>query len=538
MKRKLITSLILALILVFTAIPVAALSDSITVEEPVKNVIVLIPDGMPLDAVTLARWMQDGEPLAMDEIASGMMRTYSADAPVADSAPAATAMATGFKSHTGFVGVLADENTMPGQEPLAEKDVRRPVATVLEAAKLMGKATGLISTSEIMHATPAGFSAHVPDRKNYDWISEQQVHQGIDVVLGSGRNFFSADHREDSKDMIAVIEENYQYVTTPAEMAEVTEGKIFGLFGDTALAYDMDRDPELEPSISEMTEKAIALLSQNENGFFLMVEGSKIDWAAHANDPIGLISDVLAFDATVKVALDFAKEEGNTLVIAATDHANSGITIGSKDTSYDYDKRTLSEFLDALKKATLTGEGLALHLDEERSNIEEVVAEYFGIEDLTEEEIELIKETDITAMNYAVGPMIASRALIGFTTNGHTGGDVTLYCYAPENLTRLTGVIDNTDMAAYVELAMGANLAEVTDRLFVRAAEALEAKGGSAEFDEAEGTIILKNGDKEVTISVNTNLAVMGDETILLPGVAVYSGDQIYVSQEALDLLD
>ena len=90
MKRKLITSLILALILVFTAIPVAALSDSITVEDPVKNVIVLIPDGMPIDAVTLARWMQDGEPLAMDEIASGMMRTYSADAPVADSAPAAT----------------------------------------------------------------------------------------------------------------------------------------------------------------------------------------------------------------------------------------------------------------------------------------------------------------------------------------------------------------------------------------------------------------------------------------------------------------
>lgn len=186
----------------------------------------------------------------------------------------------------------------------------------------------------------------------------------------------------------------------------------------------------------------------------------------------------------------------------------------------------------------MTGEGLALHFDEERSNIEEVVAEYFGIEDLTEEEIELIKETDLTAMNYAVGPMIASRALIGFTTNGHTGGDVTLYCYAPENVTRLTGVIDNTDMAKYVELAMGANLAEVTDRLFVRAAEALEEKGGSAEFDEAEGAIVLKNGDKEVTIKVNTNLAVVGDETIELPGVAVYSGDQIYVSQEALDLLD
>lgn len=538
MKRKLFASLILALILAFTAIPVAALGDDITVDEPVKNVIVMIPDGMPVDSVTLARWMQDGELLTMDSIASGMMRTHSSDAPVADSAPAATAMATGFKSHTGFVGVLADENTIPGQEALAEEDIRRPVASVLEAAKLQDKATGLISTSEIMHATPAAFSSHVPDRKNYDWISTQQVYQGIDVILGAGRNFFAADHREDSEDLIAVIEENYQYVTTPAEMAEVTEGKLFGLFADSALAYDMDRDPDLEPSISEMTQKAIDILSQNENGFFLMVEGSKIDWAAHANDPIGLVSDVLAFDAAVKVALDFAKEDGNTLVVAATDHANSGMTIGNIDTSNDYDKRTLSEFLDPLKKATLTGEGLALELDEERSNIEDVMAAYFGIEDLTAEEMELIKDTDLSAMNYAVGPMIANRALIGFTTNGHTGGDVTLYVYAPENVTRLSGVVDNTDIADYVALAMGVDLAETTDKLFVRAAEALEEAGGSAEFDEAENTIVLKNGDKEVKIAVNTNLAVVGEETIELPGVAVYSGDQIYVSQDALDLLD
>ncbi len=162
-------------------------SDMITPNSPqIKNIIIMIPDGQSVTDTTLARWYKGGEPLAVDEMACGLVRTYSSDAPIADSAPSGTAYATGFKSHTGFVGVLPDVNTMPGMKPLAEADKRKPVASILEAAQLLGKSTGLIATSEIMHATPADFSSHDPSRKNYDNLSEQEVYQDIDVVLGSG----------------------------------------------------------------------------------------------------------------------------------------------------------------------------------------------------------------------------------------------------------------------------------------------------------------------------------------------------------------
>ncbi|MBC8536886.1 alkaline phosphatase [Feifania hominis] len=515
--------------------------EQVEVKAPVKNVILLIPDGMSTDVVTLARWYQGGGALNLDSMASGLVRTYSSDAPIADSAPAGTAMATGHKSHTGYVGVLPDVNSMPGLDPLEAGTARAPVASILEAARLEGKATGVIATSEIMHATPADFTAHYASRKDYDILSKQQVYQGVDVVLGAGSGYLAGQGRADGNDLIEVIQENYQYVTTPAGMEAVTSGKLWGMFAETALAYEFDRDPKSEPSLAQMTEKAIELLSQDEDGFFLMVEGSKIDWAAHANDPIGLISDCLAFDRAVGVALDFAKADGNTLVIAATDHGNSGVSIGSAATTGDYDKQPLSNFIDPLKKATLTGEGLEKVLNAERSNVVEVMSRYFGIDDLTDEEIEAIKNTENGSMNYTVGPMIARRADIGFTTGGHTGEDVTLYVYAPANISQLTGTVENTDIALYMAKAFGVDLDETTERLFVPARKAVEAIGGTISFDRSDkGNPILtiSKGDVEVKMPVYTNIAYVNGEKTLLDGVTVFDGvGTNYVPQSAIDLL-
>ena len=266
--------------------------------------------------------------------------------------------------------------------PINSDDKRKPVANILEAARLAGKATGLVATSEIMHATPADFSAHDPSRKDYDGISEQQVYQGMNVVIGSGSSkYFTSDVRGDKEDLLSVIKKNYQYTDTPQQFNQVTGGNLWAMFAPVALAYDFDRDPNKEPSLAEMTDKAIDLLSQDKDGFFLMVEGSKVDWAAHANDPVGIISDILAFDKAVGVALDFAKADGNTLVISATDHGNSGITIGNKATDGSYDKTPLATFIDPLKKASLTGEGIEKMLNADRSNIAEVMKDllwYFG----------------------------------------------------------------------------------------------------------------------------------------------------------------
>lgn len=506
---------------------------------PIKNVIILIPDGMANDATALARWYK-GSALALDSMASGMVRTHSADAPIADSAPAGTAFATGYKSHTGYVGVLPDKATMPGQNPIAPGDAKKPVASVLEAAQLAGKATGIIATSEIMHATPADFSAHYPDRKNYDALSKQQVYNGMDVVLGGGSSFLEPSGRKDGENLISSIKAlGYDYVTTPAAMKASTSGKLWGMFAPASMAYDMDRDPAKQPSLAEMTAKAIEVLSKDEDGFFLMVEGSKVDWAAHANDPIGIISDVLAFDNAVKTAVDFAKKDTQTVVVAVTDHQNGGLTIGNAATTGTYDKEPLSTFIGPLKKAKLTGEGLEAKLNAGRTNIKAVMQQYFGITDLTSEEIAAIKAASPGSLNYTVGPMISKRSGIGWTTGGHTGGDVVLYTYAPNN-DRPFGVIDNTDVAKYMARVLNLDLASVNKQLFVPAKQAYAAKGATYKLDLTDAKnpkILVTKGTTTLELQIYKNIAVLNGKKTSLNGVIVYNGVDAFVPQDAVDLI-
>lgn len=508
-------------------------------EASVRNVILMIPDGMSPASVTLARWYQDGKPLAMDEMACGMVRTYSSDAPIADSAPAGTAYATGFKSHTGYVGVLPDESTMPGEAPTNPIDARRPVATVLEAAKLAGKSTGLVFTCEAPHATPASFSAHYPDRKNYDDLLEQMVYQNMDVVLGGGAFFLTSEARKDREDLVSELRRlGYDYVTTPAQLARSTSNKIWGAFAPKDLAYDFDRDPSKEPSLAEMTKKAIEVLSKNPKGFFLMVEGSKIDWASHANDPIGVISDILAFDKAVKVALEFAKNSRDTIVIVVADHANGGISIGDRASSNNYDKLTLDEIIGPLKKARLTGEGVEKKLSSDKSNIREVMANFYGINDLTDEEVAVIREAKTGSLNYVVGPMISKRAHIGWTTNGHAGDDVTLYVYDPIG-ERPTGVIDNTEIARYIERSLNLDLGGATRQLFIPAGE-LAAKVASIQEDRTNPynpVLVIKRKDStEIKLPVNKNLLTYGSGSFVMEGVTVYNGRAWFVPSKAVEM--
>lgn len=520
----------------------AAVSGTLTQNNPqAKNIIMMIPDGQSVTDTTLARWYKGGTPLAVDEMMCGLVRTYSSDAAIADSAPSGTAYATGFKSHTGFVGVLPDVNTMPGMNPLNESDKRKPVASILEAAQLLGKGTGLIATSEIMHATPADFSAHDPSRKNYDSLSEQEVYQDIDVVLGSGEYYLKPEGRKDGENLVNELKGmGYDYITTPDEMKDTSSSKIWGMFAPKDLSYEMDRDPSKQPSLAEMTKKAIDTLSKNENGFFLLVEGSKVDWASHANDPVGIISDTLAYDDAVKTAVDFAKNDGNTVVISVTDHGNGGITIGNKATDNNYDKQPLEAFIEPLKKASRTGEGVEKLFNEDMSNITEVMAQYYGITDLTDEEIEAIKNTEAGSMNYTVGPMISKRANIGWTTNGHTGEDVPLYIYAPENCKKLGGVVENTDIANYMADLFGVKLADATNRLFVQVRAAAEAKGAEVTWnsDDAQNpVVIITKGSDEIKIPINKNIAYVNGSAVKLDGVTVFNGINTYVPQSAIELI-
>lgn len=232
---------IFALMMVMTLL-VTSMTFTFAQEEnkvTIKNVILLVPDGTRVDSITLARWYNGGGPLAMDELACGLVRTYNSDSPIADSAPSANAMSTGFKSKTGFIGVLPDENTMPGLKPLAKGDERRPVASVLEAAQLAGKATGLVATSEVMHATPAAFSAHYPDRSKYDVLSKHMVYNNVDVVFGGGYKFMVPEGRKDDADLITILKnKGYDVLTTKEDLKNFNGDKAWGLFSSESLPYD------------------------------------------------------------------------------------------------------------------------------------------------------------------------------------------------------------------------------------------------------------------------------------------------------------
>lgn len=535
-----------ALLVASMAISAAPISGYAEETNRVKNVIMMIADGHSVGGTTLARWYNGGQPLALDEMACGLVRTYCADSAITDSAPAATAYATGHKSHAAFIGVLPDANTMPGLEPLAAGDERKPVANIIEAARLDGKSTGVVATIETQHATPAAFTAHSTNRKDFAGIAEQQVYQGVDVVFGGGMYPLEQSGRADGEDLISEIKNRgYDFVTTPTEMKNSTSNKIWGVFSRGDLSYDIDRDPNEQPSLAEMTDKAINVLNKNQEGFFLMVEASKVDQGAHPNDPVAVVSDVLAYDKAVKVALDFAKSDGNTVVIAVTDHGNGGISIGDASTTPNYMYQHIDTFLSALKKASRTGEGVGkILLECDKSQIPEVVEKYYGIDDLTDEELAIL-EQDVESkrgagMIYSFGPMISKRAHIGWTTGGHTGEDVPLYMYAPEGVEKLGGVIDNTDISKYMTRLLGLDLAATSEKLFVPVRKAFEEKGAEVAWnvtDAKNPVVIVTKGDTEIKLPVDKSIAVVNDEVVQLDGLTVYNGINTYVPQSAIDLL-
>lgn len=505
----------------------------------IKNVIVLISDGMSVDGVTLSRWYKSYDPatgtcdpsvtLAMDDLASGLVRTYwekdSLVGAITDSAPAATALATGQKSVDKYIGVSS------GQKPLA---------TVLEAAKSIGKATGLIATSNIQHATPAGYSSHYPDRSKYEILGEQQVYNDMDVVFGAGSKYLAG--RADNENLVNVLKQNgYSYVTDRSQMLALTSSKAWGMFAASDMAYEMDREENApsQPSLAEMTGTAISLLSQDSDGFFLMVEGSKVDWAAHANDPVGLVSDILAFDDALAVALDYAKLHQDTMVIALTDHGNGGITIGNADTTASYSSDSITKFITPLSKATLTGEGLEKKLNADKSNIAEVMSTYYGISDLTDGEITAIKEAKAGSLNYTVGPMISKRAYLGWTTGGHTGEDIVLYTYLPGD-ERITGTVQNTDIACICAGVWGVDLAKLTASTYIDASSAFQAKGATVSLDKSNAAnprLIVTKGTSTMIIPESKNYVLLNGSKIMFETVTVNVKDTFYVSQGVISLI-
>jgi alkaline phosphatase len=516
----------------------------------VRNVILLIADGCSAAHFTLTRWYNGGGPLAMDEWTCGLLRTYGANTPLTDSAPAATAFATGFKSFTGFVGVLPEKAAMWGIDPVQGADAEsRPLVTVLEAARLAGKATGIAVTCELPHATPAAFSAHDVSRKDFEAIIEQQVYDGIDVVLAGGAMYLQPQNRRDGEDLTAVLRrKGYQLVNSREEMLGVRSGRVWGLFAREDLANDLDR-PAREPSLAEMTAKAIALLQRDPKGFFLLVEGSKIDWAAHDNEPVGVVSETLAFNRAVETAIAFARRDGETAVIVVSDHGCGGLSIGELEANRLEERPALSALIAPLRRASHTAEGVEKVLlaaaDLSAAAIRARIGKEYGLE-LREDELARVqtyfakRRPDQFGLASIIGPILSRAAYLGWTTDGHTGEDVPFSIFHPRGY-RLTGVVQNTAIAWYIDEILDLKLAEWNRILYLPAAKAFAGKGAVSTVEETSPgnlALVVRKGPQILRLPANKNQAELNGRVVELRSLVVYNGRAFFVPREALDLIN
>ena len=380
------------------------------VERP-RNVVLMIADGFGPASATLGAAAK-GAPLALDSLLVGSVETSATDSRVTDSAAGATAYACGIKTYNGAVAV---------------DTTGAPCRTVLEAAEARGMATGLVATSRITHATPASFAAHVASRGEEDEIATQMMASGVDLLLGGGARFFTG--RDDGRDLLA--ETGAAVVADVSAVPGLTaSGPTVGLFAPNHLAYEIDRDETDQPSLAEMARRALDLLAASpdgrENGFFLMVEGSRIDHAGHANDPAAHLGDILAYDRAAAAVLDWAARDGRTLVVSTADHETGGLTLG-RDGVYVWDPAPLLA-------ATASFEGMTAQLAD-GGDPATVLREGLALDELPPGAEEAIRGAVASGDPYALGPvvrdLISEPAGVGWTTGGHTAVDVGLYAWGP-----------------------------------------------------------------------------------------------------------
>ncbi len=468
-KKWVVASALAALAFGTTTTSTYHASAEVNEQPEVKNVIFMIGDGMGPAYQTAYRYFKDDpetqqmENTLFDSYLTGMQTTYSADAyfdggeedekeNIPDSAATATAMSSGVKTYNGAIAVDLEKHE---------------TKTVLEAAKQQGKATGLVATSQINHATPAAFGTHDESRNNYDQIADDYFdnlvngEHAVDVLLGGGTDFFIRDDRDLTKEF---KKDGYSYIDTRKKLLQNKDEQVLGLFAPVGLDKAIDRTED-QPSLAEMTMSALDRLKNDEDGFFLMVEGSQIDWAGHDNDIVAAMSEMEDFEQAFSKAIDFAEQDGETLVVATADHSTGGLSVG-RDGEYQWHPEVLQA---AEKTPDYMAEQIA-----GGAEIEATLAENIQL-DLTDDEIEAVRaayeeakdqeeEDLILAVDAAIENIFDMRSGTGWTTEGHTGVDVPVYAFGP-GAEHFSGHIDNTDNAENIFRLMGIGDKETGDQL-------------------------------------------------------------------------
>ncbi len=411
------------------------------------NVILMISDGMSPGVLQLGdhfALQHRGVPSAWMELCqssgarTSLLATASANGPVTDSAAAGTAFSVGGRTNNGRL------NVMPGgakPTPLAQR------------VKASGRSTGIVSTAQLAHATPAAFVVNHADRHDYAPIAVQMLAKRPDVMLGGGTKYFTEGRlRAHASDATVLRSRGEVLKGLPGE------GAVMGFFSPGHMSYEIDREDN-EPSLAEMTSAALQRLQTDDNGFFLMVEGARIDHAAHANDILTLLHDQLAFDDALSVARRFADERGDTLVVVTSDHgnANPAITMYAEEGAQGFAKLKggRASFGKIRDEARVNGEATAESYARALKNLRGLELHDRELDaigrTLARERVSVFKGLDNS--EGVLGSILANHYATGFVSTNHTSDHVVLTTTGPmHDQAPVLGHI--TDLHAYMARAL------------------------------------------------------------------------------------
>ena len=409
-----------------------------------RNLIFMVSDGMGPTSLTMTRSFRqhtEGLPvddlLVLDDHIVGTSRTRSSSSLVTDSAAGATAFSCGFKSYNEAISVLPDHS---------------PCGTVLEAASLAGYKTGLVVTTRLTDATPACFASHVNRRGYEDRIAEQEIGENplgrvVDLMIGGGRCHFlpnttEGSCRSDDRDLVGLAKQGgFNYLSDREGFNALKGGTeaqlpLLGLLADEDIPYEIDRrtQDEVYPSLEEMARTALKTLSaataDSDQGFFLMIEGSRIDHAGHANDPAAQVHEVISYDNAFAAVLEFLEQDSTPGVLVGTSDHETGGLAAARQINTDY-----PEYLwlpGVLANASHSSQFLSEHLQQylsteshpskQQQYARTLLEKGLGVTDATDEEVDrLLDPNSKQSPEIVFADIISRRAQIGWSTHGHSG---------------------------------------------------------------------------------------------------------------------
>ena len=422
-----------------------------------KNVIYLMVDGLCNGTVGLAHHWQlrhKATPLNWMQLFEheGLHRAYqdtaSANSPVTDSAAAASAWGSGQRVNNGSINV----------DPSGKS-----LKPILSYAKEAGKATGLVTSCRITHATPAGFSTSVPKRGMEDAIAQQYLEREIDVLLGGGARHFLQTQEDGSViDYIRQFEaKGYQIVKTATELSAVRRGgSLLGLFSQSHIPYAIDRQNDCSykdvPNLVDMFSAALNQLNGIKDGFVLQVEGGRVDHAGHSNDTGGILHEFLEFDACIPIALEFIESHPDTMLIITTDHGTGGCQLDGAGSAY----LDSGPALDRINQLRHSFEWLQQGFEATGRFDPVLLKTALGI-DPTDTQAAIVQaalDAEVEylsgALNQAFGKQLKELTAVGWTSDKHTSECVELFAFGPGSES-IPPLIKNYEIFGILTKALG-----------------------------------------------------------------------------------